>query len=186
MHTTARLASWLSFTLLAMSASVVGCSSNAPDTSDEKGSSGATAPAADATDPSEPAPSAPGTPPTPVHPSAKHRVSISYRGLKSDPYTNNHMIYVRVRSGSGAGAADFAGNVQSALITNGASWLTFEGVPEGKLQFDGFIDVDKSASCTPTDESFSFATEQAIVADFDDSVPLVTSRGCEISGPSFP
>jgi hypothetical protein len=132
--------------------------------------------------------SAAGTPssaPT-AGPSKAHQLTVSYQGMKNDPYRNDRILYVRVRVlGVGGGeAADFPGNVGSAMVRAGKGSVVFSGVPEGRLQIDAFIDVDNSKDCSLDDFSVSFTTKDALVQDDELSFSALVT-GCTVRAPRF-
>lgn len=125
-------------------------------------------------------PPAPAAPPPPVAPAAKHALTISYAGLKNDPYRNDKKLFVRARVLVNGAAKDFESNVQSTTITNGKGTVVFSGVPEARVQVDVFVDVDGDAKCSSGDFSNSFTSQQALTEDREESFSIL-QMGCMIA-----
>lgn len=112
------------------------------------------------------------TPPAPGTPSA-HALTVTYRGMRTDPYRNNKTMFVRVR-----GESSYA-KTQSVLVKDGKGSVAFTDVPQGLVQIDAYIDVDASRSCGVDDFSASFKSNEPLMKDDELSFSVV-SNGCEI------
>lgn len=125
-------------------------------------------------------PPAPPAPPPPVAPTATHSLTISYAGMKNDPYRNNKKLFVRARVLVNGTATDFASNVQSAMIKDGKGSVVFSGVPEARVQVDAFVDGDGDGKCSSGDFSNSFTSQEALTEDREESFSILQT-GCMIT-----